>query len=107
MNTFSQNIQTTSHASTRRPLFVVANDPDERVLATVADAAQHDVVFVEAVTRAYSKIKRVAPGLIVLCLTFDDMEAYRLMSMLKVDPETAPIPVVTCLLEPVAAHSYV
>lgn len=54
-----------------------------------------EVVFIESITHAYSKIKRVRPDLIVLCLSDDDVEGCRVLSMLALDGETARIPVLT------------
>ena len=65
------------------------------LLETVLDAGQYDVVFVESTARAYSRIKRVTPDLVVLCLLIDDMEAYHLLSMLQLDGATSSIPVMT------------
>jgi PleD family two-component response regulator len=47
-------------------------------------------------TTSYSQIKRVTPELVIVCLSFDDVEAFQLMSMLKLDRDTSTIPVVMC-----------
>ena len=66
------------------------------LLETVLDAGRYDVVFVESTEHAYSHIKRLAPRLIIVCLDIDDIDAFQVLSMLKLDPETQQIPVVTC-----------
>ncbi len=66
------------------------------LLETVLDAGQYDVVFVESTEHAYSHIKRLTPHLIIVCLDIDDLDGFQVLSMLKLDPETQNIPVVTC-----------
>jgi hypothetical protein len=86
-------------------VMVVGRAPDQRVLDTVADESGFDVVCIEPIATAYSRIKQIVPALVVMCLDGDDLAACQVMSMLTMDRETAGIPVVTCLLEPVPAHS--
>jgi len=79
---------------------VVASDvPDERVLQTVADAGNYDMIVVEPLAHAYSRIKLMRPSIVIVPLSFDELNAFHLMSMLKLDPDTAGIPLVTALLE--------
>ena len=66
---------------------------------TVLDAGRYDVVFVETTAHAYSQIRRVQPDLVILCLKMDDPAGFRVLSMLKLDPETSSIPVLTCTAE--------
>jgi PleD family two-component response regulator len=106
---------TTMHADTQTPrltrraavrtMMVVGREPNERVLETVTDAGGYDVIVVEPTATAYSRIKRLAPHLIVLSMAFDDVQACQLLSMLKLDRETSGIPLFTCLLEPAPAQS--
>ena len=60
------------------------------------DAGQYDVVFVESTEHAYTHIKRLTPHLIIVCLDIDDLDGFQVLSMLKIDPETKLIPLVTC-----------
>jgi CheY-like chemotaxis protein len=62
---------------------------------TVLDAGHYDVVFVESSLHAYSQIKRVQPNLVILCVQIDSIDAFHVLSMLKLDPDTRDIPVVT------------
>jgi CheY-like chemotaxis protein len=64
-------------------------------LEPVLDAGKYDVVFVESGAHAYSHIKRERPNLVILCLRMDDAEGFQVLSMLKLDPDTSEIPVVT------------
>jgi CheY-like chemotaxis protein len=68
------------------------------LLETVLDSGQYDVVFVESTEHAYSHIKRLTPHLIIVCLDIDDLDGFQVLSMLKLDPETRHIPVVTCTI---------
>ena len=52
-------------------------------------------VFADAGQHAYSIIKREQPDLVVLAVRIDVMEGFQLLSMLKLDPGTRRIPVVT------------
>lgn len=61
-------------------------------MLTVADC---DVVFVESIAHAYSKIKRVHPDLVIVCLSSDDVDGCQVLSMLALDNDTAQIPVLT------------
>jgi CheY-like chemotaxis protein len=65
------------------------------LLETVLDAGRYDIVFVESSAHAYSQIKRVQPNLVILCVRIDDMETFQVLSMLKLDQETAQIPILT------------
>jgi PleD family two-component response regulator len=90
-----------------RTMMIVGRDPDERILEAVTDGGGYDVVVVEPTATAYSRIKRLTPSIVVLTMDFNDVEACHLLSMLKLDHETSQIPLFTCLLEPVPAHSNV
>ena len=68
------------------------------VLESVLDAGHYDVVFVESTAHAYSQVKRVAPDLVIVCLDIDDLDGFRVLSMLKLDSATRRIPVVTCTI---------
>lgn len=79
---------------------VVNSSPEIMALAErVLAAQQYDMVFVESISHAYSRIRRVRPDLVVLCLRIADVEAFQLLSMLKLDPETRHITVLTFTAE--------
>lgn len=61
----------------------------------VLDAGHYDVVFVESSDHAYSQIKRVQPNLVVLCVRVDSLDTFQVLSMLKLDPDTRSIPLLT------------
>ena len=60
------------------------------------DANDCDVIFVESITRAYSRIKQVTPDLVVVLSEIDDVAACQLLSMLKVDASLSGMLVVMC-----------
>lgn len=65
------------------------------LLEPVLDAGNYDVVFVESSEHAYSQIKRVQPDLVILCVHMDNPDSLQVLSMLKLDPETRDVPVLT------------
>ena len=69
------------------------------MLEAVLDAGRYDMVFVESGDRAYSRIKKVLPNLVILCARIDAPEAFQLLTMLKLDAETREIPVLTYTTE--------
>lgn len=82
--------------SARRTVAVVSSQPHPpAVLDAFMKGSEYDVVFVELTSRAYSSIRRVTPDLVVLCLLLDDVNAFHVLSMLKLDSATSSIPVVT------------
>lgn len=76
---------------------VVVNGSAEAlgVLETLLDAGHYDMVFVESSDRAYSTIKRVLPHLVVLCTSVDSLDGVQLMTMLRLDPATRDLPVLS------------
>jgi hypothetical protein len=89
--------RTTEHRQAVRPrtVAVVSSRPDQNVIETVLGALDHDVVLVEPIARAYSRIKHVRPDLVIALVWSHDNEACQFLSMLAVDRETSQIPVVT------------
>jgi len=84
---------------TRRAIqkVVVVNGNPEmlELLESVLDAGHYDVVFVAETEHAYSQIKSNRPNLVILCLAIDDPVGFQLLSMLKLDEDTEPIPILT------------
>jgi CheY-like chemotaxis protein len=80
---------------------VIVNGSPEvlELLETVLDAGHYDIVFVESSAHAYSQIKRVQPNLVILCVKIEDLDGFQVLSMLKLDPETRTIPVLTYTTE--------
>lgn len=76
---------------------VVVNGSNEmlELLESVLDAGHYDIVFVTETASAYTQIKRNRPNLVILCVGIDDPLGFQVLSMLKLDEETAGIPVLT------------
>ena len=90
-----------SYPATTTQKVVIVNGSAEilELLETVLDAGHYDVVFVESSQHAYSQIKRVQPNLVILCVRIDDGDGFQVLSMLKLDPDTRDIPVLTYTTE--------
>ena len=69
------------------------------MLEAVLDAGRYDMVFVESSSNAYTQIKKVLPNLIIVCARIEHLEAFQLLTMLKLDSETSDIPVLTYTTE--------
>jgi PleD family two-component response regulator len=57
------------------------------------------MVFVESSNNAYSQIKKVIPNLVIVCARIEHLEPFQLLTMLKLDPDTSEIPVLTYTTE--------
>ena len=69
------------------------------MLEAVLDAGRYDMVFVESSGNAYTQIKKVLPNLVIVCARIEHLEAFQLLTMLKLDSETSDIPVLTYTTE--------
>ena len=69
------------------------------MLESVLDAGRYDMVFVEPGDRAYSQIRKVLPNLVILCTRIEELDGFQLLTMLKLDPDTSEIPVLTYTTE--------
>ena len=93
-----ENRLTTVH-SVQKVVVVNGNPQVLGMLESVLDAGRYDMVFVESGNRAYSRIKQVLPNLVILCTRIDSLEGLHLLTMLKLDPDTRDVPVLTCTTE--------
>lgn len=59
----------------------------------------YEVDFAEHYDGPYGVIRRERPDLVILCLRIEDHEGFRLLTMLRLDPVTAAIPVLTYTTE--------
>lgn len=94
-------MHTTRIAATPVQKVLVVNGNTEvlGVLESALDAGRYDMVFVESGDRAYSQIRKVRPDLVILCTCIEHPEGFQLLTMLKLDPDTRDIPVVTYAAE--------
>jgi DNA-binding response OmpR family regulator len=57
----------------------------------------YDVIMLQASDNAYNEIKQAAPDLVTLDFTLEHPDAgWRVLQLLKLDPETAEMPVIVC-----------
>jgi PleD family two-component response regulator len=84
-----------TQSDTKKVVIVNGSANALELVETTLDAGHYDVVFVESPDHAYSQVKRVQPNLVILCLRMDDVPAFRVLSMLKLDADTRGIPVMT------------
>lgn len=91
----------TNNIATAVQKVVVVNGNTEvlGMLEAVLDAGRYDMVFVESGEHAYSQVKRVLPNLVILCTRIEELDGFQLLTMLKLDPETRHIPVLTYTTE--------
>ena len=87
--------ETLSTRGTRRVVVVNGNAQMLELLQVALETGRYDVVFVQSHTHAYSQVKRLQPHVVILCLHMDDLEGFRVLTMLKLDEDTRSIPVVT------------
>jgi CheY-like chemotaxis protein len=88
-----------THTPVQKVVVVNGNPEVLGMLESVLDAGRYDMVFVESVDHAYSRIKQVMPNLVILCTRIDALEGLQLLTMLKLDPGTRNLPVLTCATE--------
>ena len=60
------------------------------------DDNDYDVIVVESIERAYSRIRQVQPTAVVVFMNIDDVDACQLLSMLHIDHELRGVSVVSC-----------
>ncbi len=80
---------------------MVVNGPGAvlELFESILEPGHYDVVVVESADRAYSQIKAVQPDLVILCVRMDDPASLQVLSMLRLDPDTNRLPVVTYTIE--------
>jgi hypothetical protein len=81
---------------TARTAVVVTNFPERDALDIVVAGPDIDVAVFESPANAYARIKREQPTMVIVCLSFDSMMEFLLLTMLQLDRDTAGIPIWTC-----------
>jgi PleD family two-component response regulator len=85
---------------TTRRVVLVGGDRDAlEWLESALEPGRYEMLFVDEVSHAYSRIKEVNPALVVLCSSLNDMGAFQLLTCLNLDEETRQIPVHTYTTE--------
>ena len=76
-------------------LFVGADTDALSVVEPILDGRAYDVEFVDNDDEPYGTITALKPDLVVVTLQLDDPTGFQLLTMLRLDPETADIPVLS------------
>jgi PleD family two-component response regulator len=76
-------------------LFVGGGPESLAIVEPVLDGRAYDVEFVASDDEPYATIAALKPDLIVVSLGLDDLAGFQLLTMLRLDPETAGIPVLS------------
>ena len=86
-----------SNASTPVQKVVVVDGGIEMLggLEAMLHAQRYQMLFAQSNDLAYSQIKKARPNLVVLCGGIEQVEASQLLTMLKLDPDTRGIPLLT------------
>ena len=89
---------TAAETAPRARTVIIVNGTQDmlEVLETVLEPGHYDIVIADSTNDAYSLIKRLRPHLVLLGLRVDMLDGYQVLSMLKLDPETCHIRIVTC-----------
>ena len=89
---------TTAETAPRARKVVIVNGTQDmlEVLETVLEPGHYDIAIADSTNDAYSLIKRLRPHLVLLGLPLDMLDGYQVLSMLKLDPDTSHIQIVTC-----------
>jgi PleD family two-component response regulator len=64
-------------------------------LEPILEPGDYDVQFLDAAESPYAQIRVDQPDLVVLTLAVEDLDSFRLLSMLKIDQDTSRIPILT------------
>jgi CheY-like chemotaxis protein len=86
-----------NNSTTHRQLALfVGGGPDSlSIVEPVLDGRAYDVEFVASDDEPYATVAALKPDLVVVSLAMDDITGFQLLTMLRLDPETAGIPVLS------------
>ena len=89
-------------------IMAVSNDAlrPELLDRLLVDGNDFNVIVVESIERAYSRITQVQPDVVVLFMNIDDVDACQLLSMLHSDRALRGMSVVTCATGPDAGAKH-
>jgi CheY-like chemotaxis protein len=68
----------------------------------ILDGRAYDVEFVDMNDEPYATVAALKPDIVVINLELDDEAGFQLLTMLRLDPETAQIPVLSYVQEETA-----
>lgn len=76
-------------------VFVGGGPESLAIVEPVLDGRAYDVEFVAADDEPYATISALRPDLVVVSLGLDDLSGFQLLTMLRLDRDTAGIPVLS------------
>jgi hypothetical protein len=85
----------------RRQLAVFVGGGTEALayVEPILSGRSYDVEFVDSDDEPYATISALKPDIVVVCLDLDREASFQLLTMLRLDPEMAQIPVLSYLHE--------
>jgi DNA-binding NarL/FixJ family response regulator len=96
--------------SAASPLSVIAVSNDalrpELLDRLLDDDTDCNVIVVESIERAYSRIRQLRPAAVVVFMNIDDADGCQLLSMLHIDRELRGMSVLSCTPDPDADARY-
>jgi PleD family two-component response regulator len=85
-----------NHPTHRQLAVFVGGGPESlAVVESVLDGRAYDVEFVASDDEPYATVAALKPDLVVVSLKLGDISGFQLLTMLRLDPETASIPVLS------------
>ncbi len=82
-------------ASRQLAVFVGGGSDALSVVEPALDGRAYEVEFVDADDEPYATIAALKPDLVVVSLDLEQVGGFQLLTMLRLDPETASIPVLS------------
>lgn len=82
-------------ANRQLAVFVGAGADALAVVEPVLDGRAYDVEFVDTTDEPYATISALKPDLVIVSLDLGDLAGFQLLTMLRLDPSTAGIPVLS------------
>ena len=76
-------------------VFVGGGPESLAIVEPVLDGRAYDVEFVASDDEPYATVAALKPDLVVVSLGLDDLAGFQLLTMLRLDPQTASIPVLS------------
>jgi PleD family two-component response regulator len=76
-------------------IFVGGGTDALAVVEPVLDGRVYDIEFVDAGDEPYATIAALKPDIVVVSLELDEVASFHLLTMLRLDPLTASIPVLS------------
>jgi CheY-like chemotaxis protein len=82
-------------ANRQLAVFVGGGPESLAIVEPVLDGQAYDVEFVASDDEPYATVAALKPDLVVVSLGMEEVDGFQLLTMLRLDPETASIPVLS------------